>query len=70
MCNKYKIFLVLNLCTENDSVIDYYNELDKILGNERPDNVAYKVYNDSSLDWIILLSNNILNIRTIILSIY
>jgi hypothetical protein len=35
-----------------------------IVGDERPDNVAYKFYNDSSLDWVILLSNNILNIQT------
>ena len=33
----------------------------QVQGNERPDNVAYKVYNDSSLDWIVLLSNNIIN---------
>lgn len=36
----------------------------KIIGDERPDNVAYKLYNDSTLDWVILLSNNILNIQT------
>lgn len=36
----------------------------QIIGDERPDNVAYKVYNDSSLDWVVLLSNNILNIQT------
>jgi hypothetical protein len=35
-----------------------------IIGDERPDNVAYKFYNDETLDWVILLSNNILNIRT------
>jgi len=35
-----------------------------IIGDERPDNVAYKVYDDSTLDWVILLSNNILNIQT------
>jgi hypothetical protein len=35
-----------------------------ILGNERPDNVAYKFYNDSTLDWIVLLSNNIINVQT------
>jgi len=35
-----------------------------INGDERPDNVAYKFYNDETLDWIILLSNNILNIQT------
>jgi len=35
-----------------------------IIGDERPDNVAYKFYGDESLDWIILLSNNILNIQS------
>jgi len=29
--------------------------------NERPDNVAFRVYDDESLDWLILLSNNIIN---------
>ena len=36
----------------------------KIQGNNRPDNVAYEVYGDSTLDWLVLLSNNILNIQT------
>lgn len=36
----------------------------KITGNDRPDNVAYEVYNDSTLDWVILLSNNIINIQS------
>lgn len=36
----------------------------KIIGDERPDNVAYKFYGDETLDWVILLSNNILNIQT------
>ena len=35
----------------------------KIIGDERPDNVAFKLYGDSTLDWVILLSNNILNIQ-------
>lgn len=35
-----------------------------IIGDERPDNVAYKFYNDSTLDWVVLLSNNILNIQS------
>ena len=35
-----------------------------ILGDERPDSVADKFYEDPTLDWIILLSNNILNIQT------
>ena len=36
----------------------------KIVGDERPDNVAYNVYEDESLDWVVLLANNILNVQT------
>jgi hypothetical protein len=36
----------------------------KIIGDERPDNVAFNIYNDETLDWVILISNNILNIQT------
>ena len=36
----------------------------KIVGNDRPDNVAFEVYDDASLDWVILLCNNILNVQT------
>ena len=36
----------------------------KIIGNDRPDNVAFQVYEDSKLDWIVLLSNNIINVQT------
>ena len=36
----------------------------KIVGDDRPDNVAFEVYDDASLDWIVLLSNNILNIQS------
>ncbi|MBM5783198.1 MAG: hypothetical protein FJ368_07265, partial [Pelagibacterales bacterium] len=36
----------------------------KIIGDERPDNVAFKLYGDSTLDWVVLLSNNILNIQS------
>jgi hypothetical protein len=36
----------------------------KIIGNDRPDNVAFEVYGDSKLDWVVLMSNNILNIQT------
>ena len=34
-----------------------------IIGDERPDNVAQKVYNDAELDWIVLYVNNIINVR-------
>ena len=36
----------------------------KITGNDRPDNVAFEVYDDSSLDWLVLTCNNILNIQS------
>ena len=36
----------------------------KILGDDRPDNVAYELYEDATLDWVVLLSNNIVNIQT------
>jgi hypothetical protein len=36
----------------------------KIIGDERPDNVAFKFYDDETFDWLILLSNNIINIQT------
>ena len=33
-------------------------------GDDRPDNVADKVYGDSNLDWVVLLANNIVNIQS------
>ena len=36
----------------------------KIIGDERPDNVAKKIYGNSELDWLVLVSNNIINIQT------
>lgn len=36
----------------------------KIQGDSRPDNVAFELYDDSTLDWIVLLSNNIINVQT------
>ena len=33
-------------------------------GDDRPDNVADKVYNDPTLDWVVLLSNNITNVQS------
>ena len=46
---------------------DIFNDLSyftkyQIVGEDRPDNVANKVYGDESLDWVVLLANNILNI--------
>jgi hypothetical protein len=41
-----------------------YFEKYQIIGDERPDNVAFKIYDDETLDWIVLLSNNILDVKT------
>jgi len=43
----------------NFVVFDQY----KIIGDERPDNVAEKVYGDDNLDWVILMSNNIIDVK-------
>jgi hypothetical protein len=34
LSNNYNIFLTVNLCTDNDNTIEYYNDLDKKIGNE------------------------------------
>ena len=34
IANNYNIFLVINLCTDNDNTIDYYNDLDTKIGSE------------------------------------
>lgn len=36
----------------------------KIQGDDRPDNIAFKVYGDSTLDWLVLICNNVVNIQT------
>jgi hypothetical protein len=43
--------------------LNFFTKYD-IVGDDRPDNVAFEIYNDSTLDWVILLANNILNIQT------
>jgi len=35
-----------------------------VKGDDRPDNVADTVYGDSTLDWVVLLSNNIINVQS------
>ncbi|NBW58274.1 hypothetical protein EBR43_10950 [bacterium] len=36
----------------------------KIIGEERPEQIAQKLYGSSTYDWIVLIANNIINIRT------
>ena len=35
-----------------------------IIGDDRPDNVADQIYDDPTLDWVVLLANNITNIQS------
>ena len=35
----------------------------QIIADERPDNIAYKIYGDSDLDWMVMLANNITNLQ-------
>ena len=34
-----------------------------VRGDERPDQVADRMYNDSTLDWVVLTTNNIIHVR-------
>ena len=46
-------------------VVDSYFQFNKYLiqGDDRPDSVASKVYGDANLDWVVLTTNNIINVR-------
>ena len=35
-----------------------------VMGDDRPDTVATKLYDDPTLDWVVLLSNNIVSIQS------
>lgn len=46
----------------NEVIGDLSNfTLYKIKGDERPDQVAFKLYGDQDLDWLVMLANNTLN---------
>ena len=36
----------------------------QIIGDDRPDNIAFEIYEDSNLDWVVLISNNIINVQS------
>ena len=60
---------VKNLFKKGKFREDIYQELTtfekyQIQGDDRPDNVAFELYGDSTLDWVVLMTNNILNIQT------
>ena len=35
----------------------------QVIADERPDNIAYKIYGDSNLDWMVMLANNVTNLQ-------
>ena len=57
------LFKKVNLREDIYQDLTYFTKY-QIQGDDRPDNVAFKVYEDSTLDWVILLANNIINIQT------
>ena len=34
----------------------------KVVGDDRPDQVAYELYGDARYDWVVLLANNVMNV--------
>ena len=48
-----------------EDVVNSYFQFNQYLieGDDRPDNVANKVYGDSNLDWVVLTTNNVINVR-------
>ena len=48
-----------------DDIFDEVTAFTKysVQGDERPDQVAYRFYKDSGLDWVVLTTNNIIHVR-------
>jgi len=57
--NLFKRGAIRNDFFENAVAFEKYN----VVGDDRPDNVASEIYDDPELDWVVLLSNNIINVR-------
>ena len=60
---------VKKLFKKNELRPDIFNDITafteyQIKGDDRPDNVAFEIYGDSTLDWVVLLCNNIINVQT------
>ena len=61
--------LVKNLFKRAKLREDIYQDLSfftkyDVLGDDRPDNVADLIYGDPTLDWVVLISNNIVNVQS------
>ena len=48
-----------------DDIFDEVTAFTKysVIGDERPDQVAFDFYGDSGLDWVVLTTNNIIHVR-------
>ena len=57
------LFKRVKLSDESFGNLTYFNKY-TIKNQERPDSVAFNVYEDSNLDWLVMLSNNIVNLQT------
>ena len=57
------LFKRVKLSDEIFGNLTFFNKY-TIKNQERPDSVAYNVYKDSNLDWLVMLSNNIINLQT------
>ena len=57
--NIFKRAVILNDIFDEVTAFTKYS----VVGDERPDNVADNFYNDSTLDWVVLTTNNIVHVR-------
>ena len=61
--NVKNLFKRVNLRQDIYQDLSFFTKYE-IKGDDRPDNVAFKEYGRSDLDWVVLTSNNILNIQS------
>ena len=57
------IFKRFKIKSEILNDLSYFTKY-KIIGDERPDQIAYTYYDNPYYDWVVLLANNILNVET------
>ena len=66
--SSYDTIIVKNLFKRGKVREDFFQNVAAfnkfvVEGDDRPDNVAQQLYQDDQLDWVVLLSNNIINVR-------
>ena len=57
------LFKKVNIRTDIFEDLTYFTKY-IIVGDERPDQVAFNVYEDENLDWLVLAANNIVNVQS------